>query len=204
MRSLANLHRAANLDFALDTATQPSTPRVPLCREHTHMRPARLPFDSFHEREVACSCQDVQMRSPRTISHSNLPLLLHTPFRLLNATLPRKAWTLNMGAVEGSEEDSYRFNPCPYPQSPTPRRPIVTPSFNHSPTGQKSHRLHLSTHSILGVGVSQGGHPATLPSWIRAGKPAGSTRTSRLEATRSSTPPRLRQWATSVRTCLRR
>lgn len=28
-----------------------------------------------------------------------------------------------MGAVEGSEEDSYRFNPCPYPQSPTPAAP---------------------------------------------------------------------------------
>ena len=28
-----------------------------------------------------------------------------------NATLPREAWTMNVDAVEGSEEDSYRFNP---------------------------------------------------------------------------------------------
>ena len=28
-----------------------------------------------------------------------------------NATLPRHAWTLNMDAIEGSEEDRYRFNP---------------------------------------------------------------------------------------------
>ena len=26
-------------------------------------------------------------------------------------TLPREAWTMNINAVEGSEEDSYRFNP---------------------------------------------------------------------------------------------
>lgn len=33
------------------------------------------------------------------------------PTPLVNATLPKEAWTLNIGAVEGSEEDSYRFNP---------------------------------------------------------------------------------------------
>lgn len=33
------------------------------------------------------------------------------PVPLINATLPRNAWTLNMDAVEGAEEDSYRFNP---------------------------------------------------------------------------------------------
>lgn len=30
---------------------------------------------------------------------------------MMNATLPRKAWTMNVDAVEGSAEDSYRFNP---------------------------------------------------------------------------------------------
>lgn len=30
---------------------------------------------------------------------------------MINATLPKKAWTLNLGAEEGSVEDSYRFNP---------------------------------------------------------------------------------------------
>merc|ERR1719191_2067803 len=29
----------------------------------------------------------------------------------LEPTLPRHAWTLNMDAVEGSVEDSYRYNP---------------------------------------------------------------------------------------------
>ena len=29
----------------------------------------------------------------------------------LKPTLPRHAWTLNTGAVEGSEQDSYMFNP---------------------------------------------------------------------------------------------
>jgi len=33
------------------------------------------------------------------------------PVPLINATLPKKAWTLNIGAQEGSEEDAYRFNP---------------------------------------------------------------------------------------------
>lgn len=33
------------------------------------------------------------------------------PVPLINATLPKHAWTLNMGAVEGSKEDAYRFNP---------------------------------------------------------------------------------------------
>ena len=26
-------------------------------------------------------------------------------------TLPREAWTMNIHAIEGSEDDSYRFNP---------------------------------------------------------------------------------------------
>ena len=39
------------------------------------------------------------------------------------ATLPRKAWTLNIDAVEGSEEDSYRFNPWRAPGY----APIVDP-----------------------------------------------------------------------------
>lgn len=29
----------------------------------------------------------------------------------MNSTLPRKAWTMNVDAVEGTDEDSYRFNP---------------------------------------------------------------------------------------------
>ena len=30
---------------------------------------------------------------------------------IINATLPKEAWTLNVGAEEGSEEDVYRYNP---------------------------------------------------------------------------------------------
>ena len=33
------------------------------------------------------------------------------PTPLINSTLPKQAWTLNIGATEGSEEDAYRFNP---------------------------------------------------------------------------------------------
>ena len=39
----------------------------------------------------------------------------------LQATLPRHAWTLNIDAVEGSDEDSYRFNPWRAPG----RAPVV-------------------------------------------------------------------------------
>ena len=33
------------------------------------------------------------------------------PTPLINSTLPREAWTMNIHAVEGSEEDVYRFQP---------------------------------------------------------------------------------------------
>lgn len=33
------------------------------------------------------------------------------PEPMMHATLPKHAWTMNMGATEDSEEDSYRFNP---------------------------------------------------------------------------------------------
>lgn len=33
------------------------------------------------------------------------------PAPLINSTLPREAWTMNLHAVEGSEEDVYRFQP---------------------------------------------------------------------------------------------
>ena len=33
------------------------------------------------------------------------------PKPLINATIPRHAWTMNVNAEEGAEEDSYRFNP---------------------------------------------------------------------------------------------
>ena len=41
----------------------------------------------------------------------------HAP--LINATLPREAWTMNVHAVEGSAEDRYRFNPWRAPGSDT-------------------------------------------------------------------------------------
>ena len=33
------------------------------------------------------------------------------PVPMINSTLPRDAWTMNVDAIEGAEEDSYRFNP---------------------------------------------------------------------------------------------
>ena len=48
----------------------------------------------------------------------------------LRATLPRHAWTLNIDAVEGSDEDSYRFNrgarPAARPSSRVRRRDTST------------------------------------------------------------------------------
>ena len=41
------------------------------------------------------------------------------PTPLINSTLPLEAWTLNIGAEEGSEEDSYRFNPWRCVHSPS-------------------------------------------------------------------------------------
>ncbi len=33
------------------------------------------------------------------------------PVPMMNATLPREAWTLNLLAEEGADEDAYRYNP---------------------------------------------------------------------------------------------
>jgi hypothetical protein len=33
------------------------------------------------------------------------------PHPMMNSTLPKGAWSMNIGALEGSEEDSYRYNP---------------------------------------------------------------------------------------------
>ena len=55
-------------------------------------------------------------------------------------TLPRKAWTMNLQAVEGSEEDSYRFNPWRAPGS----APVVDPcgqaggKYKQTPVGGDS------------------------------------------------------------------
>jgi len=45
------------------------------------------------------------------------------PKPLINATIPRHAWTMNVNAEEGAEEDSYRFNPWRAPGY----APIVDP-----------------------------------------------------------------------------
>ena len=45
------------------------------------------------------------------------------PIPLVNATLPRRAWTLNLDVEEGTDEDSYRFNPWRAPG----HAPVVDP-----------------------------------------------------------------------------
>lgn len=55
-------------------------------------------------------------------------------------TLPRKAWTMNINAVEGAEDDSYRFNPWRSPGS----APVVDPcgqaggKYKQTPVGGDS------------------------------------------------------------------
>lgn len=55
-------------------------------------------------------------------------------------TLPREAWTMNIDAVEGSELDSYRFNPWRAPGS----APVVDPcgqaggKYKETPVGGDS------------------------------------------------------------------
>lgn len=55
-------------------------------------------------------------------------------------TLPRHAWTMNIDAVEGSEDDSYRFNPWRAPGS----APVVDPcgqaggKYKETPVGGES------------------------------------------------------------------
>lgn len=62
-------------------------------------------------------------------------------------TLPRKAWTMNVDAVEGSEEDSYRFNPWRAPGS----APVVDPcgqaggKFKETPVRPRYHNASCST-----------------------------------------------------------
>ena len=55
----------------------------------------------------------------------------------LQATLPRHAWTLNIDAVEGSDEDSYRFNPWRAPGRVYPSRPCGIAGGEHTYQGPR-------------------------------------------------------------------
>mmetsp|Transcript_20223 Transcript_20223/g.56068 ORF Transcript_20223/g.56068 Transcript_20223/m.56068 type:complete len:414 (-) Transcript_20223:94-1335(-) len=77
---------------------------------------------------IGCGKCATESSSP-TPCHGNAPHTDKLGFRKSycnssqKPTLPRHAWTLNMGAAEGSEEDSYRFNPWRAPGT----APIVDP-----------------------------------------------------------------------------
>jgi hypothetical protein len=49
---------------------------------------------------------------------SHIDVILGAPVPMINATLPKEAWTMNMEAEEGSVEDSYRYNPWRAPGEP--------------------------------------------------------------------------------------
>ena len=71
------------------------------------------------------------------------------PTPLIDATLPKEAWTLNIGAEEGSEEDSYRFNPW---------------RCVHSPSASNLHRKRVSASNADVCGC------CTQRAWLRAGR----------------------------------
>ena len=60
----------------------------------------------------------------------------------LEPTLPRHAWTLNMDAVEGSDEDSYRFNPWRAPG----HAPVIDPCGQ---AGGKYAHQHIGGDSVF-------------------------------------------------------
>lgn len=93
-----------------------------------------------------------------------------------NATLPRYAWTMNVDAVEGAEEDSYRFNPWRAPGS----APVVDAcgqaggKYPQTPVGGDS--VFVNT-SIAGMGDLA----SEVLAWGAAGPPASWTAGSAVE-----------------------
>jgi hypothetical protein len=88
------------------TSPYSSTPRPRTCGLQMHTCCARTcPLPHSHELMcVSAAHADCNATHNAAASATN-------PHPLMNATLPKEAWTLNIGAVEGSEEDSYRYNP---------------------------------------------------------------------------------------------
>merc|ERR1719272_1240673 len=72
----------------------------------------------------------------------------------LKATLPKRAWTLNIDVVEGSEEDSYRFNPWRAPG----HAPVVDPGgqaggeygYQHNGGDSVFHNTSMAGMGVLG------------------------------------------------------
>jgi hypothetical protein len=84
-------------------------------------------------------------------------------------TLPRHAWTLNMDVVEGSEEDSYRYNPWRAPGA----APVVDPcgqaagEFGYQKLGGESVFLNTSIASMGMLGSKLPPTPkADRPKWV--------------------------------------
>ena len=89
----------------------------------------------------------------------------------LEPTLPRHAWTLNMDVVEGSVEDSYRFNPWRAPG----RAPVVDPcgqaggEYGYQKLGGDSvfYNTSLAKMGDMGSNLPKGPSMAT---WKAGGK----------------------------------
>jgi len=85
-------------------------------------------------------------------------------------TLPRHAWTMNVDAVEGSEKDSYRYNPWRSPGS----APVVDPcgqaggKYKQTPVGGDSVFTDnaLARMGDLGSKVLQPVDVALQPRWV--------------------------------------
>ena len=144
------------------------------------------------------------------------------PKPLINATIPRHAWTMNVNAEEGAEEDSYRFNPWRAPGCTL----LCRPGWLQSQTPPLWLRLPLCglvradrSRSLLHFWVPLCFIPAESSVSLlrevrpdRAGTPRSSTRAARLVANslrrrsgaiRSSLRMNLQRWVTWGLACPR-
>ena len=108
-----------------------------------------------------------------SLTHTHAPSLARYCNSTLKATLPKRAWTLNIDAVEGSEEDSYRFNPWRAPG----HAPVVDPCGQ---AGGEYGYQHLGGDSVFyntsmsSMGMRGSELPAT-PSALRPTWTAGTS-----------------------------
>ena len=108
-----------------------------------------------------------------SLTHAHAPSLARYCNSTLKATLPKRAWTLNIDAVEGSEEDSYRFNPWRAPG----HAPVVDPCGQ---AGGEYGYQHLGGDSVFyntsmsSMGMRGSELPAT-PSALRPTWTAGTS-----------------------------
>jgi hypothetical protein len=89
------------------------------------------------------------------------------PAPMMNSTLPREAWTMNVHAIEGVEEDAYRFNPW------RAREQSARPAAVFLPPHAMRHRWPLTSENSLARLCANIMLQRDTPlSWMRAAWPA--------------------------------